>query len=240
MKRRDADFSGFLGETFAILRDAAPWVAGYVLALTVLNSIPALAFGVTQSEYAVSWGFRIDSNIINHGVIAVLAMLAIGIVVFVLQYLFFAHILAHRGFSNGRNRFLGFLGFSILSGLGIALGFLLLVIPGIILLVRWIAASAFIVGTDTKIMDAFGRSWDLTRGKGWPIFFAAVVLGISITVVFGVIAIPATALLGSTSAGATVVEVLGQNLYSAIFVAFSTGVFYLLNDNTEAVSEVFE
>ncbi|ABC63053.1 hypothetical protein [Erythrobacter litoralis] len=238
--KRDADFAGFLGETFAVARDALPWMAGYIAILTLLNSLPALLFGIATSEYSISWGFKIDANVMEAGALAVLLVIVLGIVTFLIQYLFFAHLLAHRGYSIGRNRFLGYLGFSILYGLGLLFGFLLLVIPGLILLVRWIAATGYVVGTETPVPEAFGKSWEATRGHGWPLFFAMIVLGIATAIAVAVLVLPVVAMVGDESVIAIVAEVLGQNIYGAMFLAFGAAVFYLLNDDTEAVREVFD
>lgn len=238
--KRSADFAGFLGEAFAVAKDALPWMAGFVAVLTVLNAIPALIFGITTSEYSVSWGFRFDANVIEAGALAVIAVIVIGILTFLAQYLFFAHLLAHRGYAIGHNRFLAYFGLQILMGLGVGLGFLLLIIPGIILLVRWMLASGYVVGTETPVMEAFGKSWEATSGYGWSLFFSAIVLGIVTGIAVAVFVMPIVYVTGEGSSLSVFAESLGQTIYSAMFVAYAAGAFYLLNDNTEAVSEVFE
>ena len=67
------------------------------------------------------------------------------------------------------SRVAGVLGVYLLTSLGIMLGFLLLVIPGIILSVRWAIAVPILIGDDAGIIESIGRSWRETSGHFWPI-----------------------------------------------------------------------
>jgi hypothetical protein len=58
----------------------------------------------------------------------------------------------------------------ILTWLGLTLGFVLLIVPGIILAVVWSVAIPAKVAERTGVLQAFTRSRDLTRGRRWPIF----------------------------------------------------------------------
>jgi hypothetical protein len=72
--------------------------------------------------------------------------------------------------------YLGTLFFAgILAGLGIALGFVLLVLPGLFLLTRWIVVTPVVVLEGKGATDSLRRSWELVRGHGWPVFGVLVV-----------------------------------------------------------------
>lgn len=58
----------------------------------------------------------------------------------------------------------------ILAGLGIALGFLLLIVPGLYLLTIWSLIVPVIVLEGAGIMESFGRSRALTAGHRWGVF----------------------------------------------------------------------
>lgn len=58
----------------------------------------------------------------------------------------------------------------VLAGLGIALGFVLLVVPGLYLLTRWAVIVPVIILEQRSSGESFGRSWELTRGHGWSVF----------------------------------------------------------------------
>lgn len=76
---------------------------------------------------------------------------------------------------NGAQRgFWPYIGLSILSNIGIALGFVLLVIPGIILLMRWLPAYAFLFAEDAGVTGSLGRSWHATKPHFAALLVAAI------------------------------------------------------------------
>ena len=62
------------------------------------------------------------------------------------------------------------IGVAILAGIAIAIGFFLLVVPGLILLTIWAVIAPVIVVERSGVMDSFGRSRELVRGNGWQVF----------------------------------------------------------------------
>lgn len=73
----------------------------------------------------------------------------------------------------------------ILLGLAIGVGFLLLIVPGLVVLTLWIFVIPAIVLENRGIGEAFGRSRELVRGNGWNVFGVIVLtfvllLGVSI------------------------------------------------------------
>jgi len=72
-------------------------------------------------------------------------------------------------------------GAGLLAALGIIGGFILLIVPGLILLTWWVLISPVIVLEDKGAIEAFGRSRELVRGNGWNVFGAiAIAIGIAI------------------------------------------------------------
>jgi hypothetical protein len=70
----------------------------------------------------------------------------------------------------GVKMFFPLLGLGILAGLGMALGFMLLIVPGVILAVLWAVAAPAVVVEKRGIFESFQRSRDLTRGYRWNVF----------------------------------------------------------------------
>ena len=62
------------------------------------------------------------------------------------------------------------IGVGILAGIAIGIGFLLFVIPGLILLTIWAVIAPVIVVERSGVMDSFGRSRELVLGNGWQVF----------------------------------------------------------------------
>jgi hypothetical protein len=77
-------------------------------------------------------------------------------------------------------------GASILAGIGIALGFVALVIPGLILLTIWLFIVPVIVLENSSIGDSFGRSRELVRGYGMNVF-GVIVLTILLIIAFDIV-----------------------------------------------------
>ncbi|HEX2232894.1 MAG TPA: hypothetical protein VHG69_05975, partial [Thermoleophilaceae bacterium] len=64
----------------------------------------------------------------------------------------------------------------LLAGIGIAIGFLLLIVPGLILLTIWAVLAPVVVVERAGVLDAFGRSRQLVKGHGWQVFGVIVIL----------------------------------------------------------------
>jgi hypothetical protein len=67
------------------------------------------------------------------------------------------------------------LGAGILAGIGIAAGFFLLIVPGLLLLTMWAVIAPVIVVERRGVFEAFGRSRQLVKGQGWPVFGTVIV-----------------------------------------------------------------
>jgi len=88
-----------------------------------------------------------------------------------------------EAFKKARAVFWKFLGWSILFGIAVAIGFIVFVIPGIILLVFWSFSAFVLVLEKTDPIQAFKRSAGLVKGFWWTIFGRFVVLAILVIVV---------------------------------------------------------
>jgi hypothetical protein len=74
----------------------------------------------------------------------------------------------------------------ILAGLGIALGLVLLIVPGLVLMTWWVVIIPAIVLENRSAGESFGRSRDLVRGYGWNVF-GVIVLTILLLIVFSIV-----------------------------------------------------
>jgi len=66
----------------------------------------------------------------------------------------------------------------LLAGLGIAVGLVLLIVPGLILLTIWSVVAPVIVIEKRPVLESFGRSRALVRGYGWTVFFIVIITGL--------------------------------------------------------------
>jgi hypothetical protein len=79
---------------------------------------------------------------------------------------------------------------SILAGIGIAIGFVIIIVPGLILLTFWSLIVPSIVIGGAGILDSFAQSWRTVRGYAWHVFATYVLVFlilIAVEVVLGLI-----------------------------------------------------
>ncbi len=140
-------------------------------------------------------------------------------------------------------KFWPILGLGILAALGIAVGSVLLIVPGVILALAWCVALPVMVIEDRGIIDSFKRSAELTRGKRWAIFLLFLIVGV-VTFVFELV----LALL--TGGAAPKPSTLSQAVsfpFNVVFTLFSIAMYTSLfsqlrgthSDDVDAVAEVF-
>ena len=75
----------------------------------------------------------------------------------------------------------------LLAGLGIVVGLVLLVIPGLYLLTIWSMIVPVIVIEGRSAGESFGRSREIVRGNGWSVFGLIVITFLLVAIVSGVI-----------------------------------------------------
>jgi hypothetical protein len=77
-------------------------------------------------------------------------------------------------------------GAGILAAIGIAIGFVIIIVPGLILLTFWSLIVPAIVIGGVPAMSSFGQSWRTVRGHAWRVFGTFVLVWL-IDIVFKVV-----------------------------------------------------
>jgi hypothetical protein len=67
----------------------------------------------------------------------------------------------------------------LLAALGITVGFLLLIVPGLVLITLWLLIVPAIMLENRGVFESFGRSRQLVSGQGWNVF-GVIVLTVAI------------------------------------------------------------
>lgn len=80
----------------------------------------------------------------------------------------------------------------LLAGIGIAIGLILLIVPGLYLITIWAVIAPVIVIEGAAIGASFGRSQQLVKGEGWQVFgvlavlfLISAIIGFMVRAVFG-------------------------------------------------------
>lgn len=116
---------------------------------------------------------------------------------------------------------------SLLSAIGTALGFLVLIVPGLVLATRWAVAVPVAMLEDGSARGALRRSRELIAGNGWAVF--RVLVGVA--VVNGVVGVVfAVATAGSGPFGIWVGATVGSALGAPYAAHALTVVYYALRD----------
>lgn len=78
-------------------------------------------------------------------------------------------------FEGFRTKYLKIVVANLLVFALVIMGFVMLIIPGIIIACRLVFVSYLVMDKDLDAMTAVEESWRMTRGYGWKIFFLAIV-----------------------------------------------------------------
>jgi len=130
-------------------------------------------------------------------------------------------------FSAAAPFILPLIGFGILFGIGVGIGFFLLVIPGLILLTFWSVGAPAIVVEGIGPIDAFGRSRRLVRGNAWAVFgtlLVVLLITIGIWIVLAAIATP----IGDGEVATWIASIVSGTLTAPIFALAVTFLYYEL------------
>jgi hypothetical protein len=110
------------------------------------------------------------------------------------------------------------IGLSILWAIGVGIGFVLLIVPGVILLMMWAVAVPSLVVERQGIFAAFARSAQLTKGAKWKIFGLCLVLLVIYWLLSLIVGLVGLGTLGAGSAaGFTVANIVGTIIVGTIF-----------------------
>jgi hypothetical protein len=123
----------------------------------------------------------------------------------------------------------------ILAAIGIGIGLVLLIVPGLILITVWAVVAPAIVVEDAGVLGAFGRSRELVRGNGWPVFGAIVLAYLIVLVVSFVTAGIGDAI--ANDAGHIILGTIGDILAAPILALVASALFFDLGGGAAAPAD---
>jgi hypothetical protein len=139
--------------------------------------------------------------------------------------------------SAGLTMILPMIAIGILTSLGVGVGMLLLIVPGVILWLMWSVVVPVYVQEKAGIMGSFGRSSELTKGARWKIFLVMLIVVIGLWL----LSIPAAMLEGlAGSIGATIGVALMGAVVSAlgnmVMVTIQASIYVELREAKEGIA----
>lgn len=152
---------------------------GVFFAIEMIVAAPGLALQLLAPDVGAGLGMLLTAILGVIGSAAILHVIAC-------EYLD-QPVSLGGAFKFALDRFLPLLGTSILAGLGIVLGFLLCVIPGVYFAIVWAFAAQVVVMENVSGSAALGRSKSLVQGYFWWVFGVLLVVGLLVLIPAGVI-----------------------------------------------------
>ncbi len=110
----------------------------------------------------------------------------------------------------------------IVAGIGIAIGFVLIIVPGLILITIWSVAAPVVVLERPGVFAALGRSRELVRGNGWQVFGVILVLDVLVIAIASALEIAAN----SAGSGVGIVVRVIVGVLTAPLSALAAAVLY--------------
>jgi hypothetical protein len=111
---------------------------------------------------------------------------------------------------------------AVVAAAGVLIGFILLIIPGLILITIWSVAAPVVVLERPGVMAALGRSRQLVRGNGWQVFGVILVLDILVVILASALELAAD----SAGSGAGIVTRVIVGVLTAPLSALAAAVLY--------------
>ncbi|MEO6859224.1 MAG: hypothetical protein ABI323_11685 [Solirubrobacteraceae bacterium] len=111
---------------------------------------------------------------------------------------------------------------SVLFGIGVAIGFVLIIVPGLFLLTIWSVVAPVTVLERPGVLAAFGRSRELVRGNGWSVFGVIILIYLAVVV----ISVLAGAIGGGFGAGGRAIVQFAVTVLLAPVPALGASVLY--------------
>ncbi|HEX3463413.1 MAG TPA: hypothetical protein VHS78_05120 [Candidatus Elarobacter sp.] len=146
-----------------------------IFGISALASVPIGVYVWLEHNGMRSSGTGFVVTLLN----AVLSALSEAMIVFAtFQALRRRGINPGESIARGLQRFWPVIGASLLVGIITGIGFLLLIVPGLVALCVWYVTIPACVVEQLGPTESMSRSSDLTSGYRWPIFGAALLVGI--------------------------------------------------------------
>ena len=120
---------------------------------------------------------------------------------------------------------------SLLAGIAIAIGLILVIVPGLYLMTIWAVIVPVIVIEGSGALASFGRSQQLVRGRGWHVFATLVLVYVILLVVNLVLGLIFSALPHVLGSGLS--SIISGTLIAPFLALVVTLVYYRLSGDEQ-------
>ena len=120
--------------------------------------------------------------------------------------------------------FLAYIGLSLLYTLGVMLGFIAIILPGLFIMARWSIAQPLLIGRGEGVMASLSESWERTKDKEFQILGAWLAL-IALPVV---ILIAARSFFGQENLTGIFISQIASSTLSVVSLAWNVAIYGLI------------
>jgi hypothetical protein len=132
--------------------------------------------------------------------------------------------------------FLPFLGLYILYSIGVVLGFILIIFPGLYIMARWSIAQPMLIARGGGPMQALGDSWEETEENAFQILIASLVFLVPAIAISTL----CTFMLGRTSIAGMLISQIASSATSVLVLAMGVALYGLIVGTPKEAAAVFE
>jgi hypothetical protein len=221
-------------------------VAIALVPITFLQAFLTRSLATPFPSGSANVGAGVDSTLITSGVLTVIQLLVIqpfltAAVAKASADVYLGHtVVVGPTFRYAVSRIHSILWISILSALAVLLGLVLLIIPGIIVAIRFVFGSTVLVVEGRKGTKALGRSWQLAKGHFWKLLGTLLLANIMASVVEGILSVPGAIAFAAIGPGGWPFLAIGSSLAAILTTPFTTLITVLLYFDLRIRKEAFD
>ena len=218
---RELKIATIIDKTLAVIERCATVTLIYFVGLTVINAaIGYFALGMTAPLQQVE--MRLLQSLAG----------------LICAYFFIDAMVRKTGLRSrtAGDAFLPFLGLYIVYTIGVVLGFVLIIFPGLYIMARWSISQPMLIARGDGPMQALGNSWEETEENAFQILIVVLIFLVP------TIAISAlcTLMLGQASVAGMIISQVASSATSVLALAMSVALYGLIVGTPQEMAAVFE
>lgn len=193
-----------LGRTFTAIKNN--WLKFSLLSILIAG-LPMFLIGLFPYFINGAEGVLADGGMSDTAIMGTIAASVVGGIVYIIVSVMLQSILVHACFKDFAGETVSIkasaktalkmlfpvIGIMILYTFGIMMGFVLLVIPGVLLMLGWMIAVPVLLVEKRGVTESLGRSWELSKGyKRWILLILVIltVISLVLTTILTFISVP--------------------------------------------------
>lgn len=145
-----------------------------------------------------------------------------------------------RAYRDAAGKYLAVLGAVVMAFVFESVGYIFLIIPGIFLYIRLVLAPVTVILEATGPFNAIERSWRLTKGNWWRIFWLLLLTSITVFIVNAIVTVIASIAAHFAGPAGWIVAGLGTSGGLIIVAPFTTIVLVLVYFDLRIRKEGFD